>query len=78
MEKMPIFLRKHKIQEDLKFLKELQLVMKMINDLFSLQKNLFINKKRVIITDNDYKEWRVDQCKYFWIRFEILYFYAFW
>jgi hypothetical protein len=65
MEKMPIFLRKHKIQEDLKFLKELQLVMKMINDLFSLLKNLFINKKRVIITDNDYKEWRVDQCKYF-------------
>jgi hypothetical protein len=35
MEKMPIFLRKHKIQEDLKFLKELQLAMKMINDLFS-------------------------------------------
>jgi len=65
MEKSPIFLRKHKIQEDLKFLKELQLVMKMINDLFSLQKNLFINKKRVIINDNNYKEWRVDQCKYF-------------
>jgi hypothetical protein len=65
MEKMLIFLRNRKIQEDLKFLKELQLVMKMINDLFTLLKNLFINKKRVIITDNDYKEWRADQCKYF-------------
>ena len=65
MEKMLIFLRKHKIQEDLKFLKELQQVMKMMNDLFSLLKNLFINKKRVIITDNDYKEWRIDQYKYF-------------
>ena len=65
---MLIFLKKIKIREDLKFLKELQLVMKMMNDLFFKTKILFINKKRVILTDNDDKEWRIDQCEYFGIR----------
>lgn len=68
LERMLIFLKKIKIQEDLKFLKELQLVMKMMNDLFFKTKILFINKKRVILTDNDDKEWRIDHYEYFGIR----------
>ena len=39
MKKKLIFLKKHKIQEDLKFLKKLQPVMKMTSDLFNYLKN---------------------------------------